>query len=254
MDCWVGAGINVVAPIPITMKPPGERAGKLWRIMAIFFMIVSLLAIVPTTRHWIRNKLPKQVSINLSIGSDSKATKAPPLTSPRLDATALACDLGSNFDSVNVNLKGIDPFIFGKSFDRIRADSGGKLNCQGPVPLVGCAIAAVQGIPSGMRFVLRDGVLVRIEISSPTITSLAEVHMGMTQAEALTKLGVEAAKGIDFVVEAPVTSSAIPSQQTIRVMGKQSFDGLGMLLTTDGSSITSQRIGLVGDVFEGAAC
>lgn len=234
------------------MKPPGERAGKLWRFLAIVSMMVAFLAIVPSTRHWIRDKLPKRLAVSFSIGDDP--AKPSPITAPRTNATALACDLGSNFDTVNVTLRGIDPFLFGKSFDAIRADSGGKLKCRGPVPLVGCAVAAVQGVPSGMQFVLRDGVLVRIEISSPSITSLAEVHNGMTQAEALTKLGVEVAKGIDFVVEGPTVSPAIPSQQTIVVRGKQSFEGLGMVLTTDGSAVMAQRIGLLGDVVAGATC
>ena len=218
-------------------------------------ILPAMYVAFPAPFRWVRDRIPATISVHIPGGKEKpKPVLAPPLTIPSKSIQASACDVHSDYSQALVKLDGVNPFLFGRTLAEMVLNGGDGLSCKGPFPLVGCSVAAVQGVPSGLSFVLRDGKLVRIDITAPTIEFLQNIHVSMYQGDALSLLGNNVKKGIDFSVAEPEIDRAVPSRQTIRLTGLNNFVTVGAYIVTDNATVVSEHVGLLTDTFPGSPC
>jgi hypothetical protein len=154
-------------------------------------------------------------------------------------------------DNSQLELNGVGPIVVGMTLEEASVAHGKPVAIDsrtlGPGWQRGCGHALAEGGPEGLRFMVMNGTIVRIEVGSGPVAT----REGITTASPAQD--VLAAYAGRIRVE-PHTYTARRGGQNLIVDGTSDGTPMSILFETDGSRVTQFRSGLTNSVMAPEGC
>ena len=151
-------------------------------------------------------------------------------------------------DTSRLRLDGIGPVVIGMTLDEASAATGQAIRINPRTDLGnGCAHAAAEGGPEGLRFMVVNGRIVRVEAGRGPVRTVSGVGAGSTEAE------VRAAYPDRIRVEPNPYTRDLESKYLIYLADGASSN-LSLLFEVDGGAVRTFRSGFLGPVMAPEGC
>ncbi len=141
--------------------------------------------------------------------------------------------------SAKLSLNGLGPIKIGMTLDEARAAIGDPLKPE-PSADKECFYVAPSGVPEGVSFMITDGRVSRIDISSPAYQSMSGARVGQTQDQVIQLYAGRLEVSPHKYVESGKYLTFIPKD-------KEDMQ-YRMIFETDGKKITEFRAGKLPEV------
>lgn len=175
---------------------------------------------------------------NAPLPSATAPEPAPPVAPERLSASS------------RLRLDGIGPVLVGMSLDEASAAAGMAFGIVPNSDRIGtgaCAYAAAEGGPEGVSFMVVNGRIVRIDVTSAHIRTVSGIGAGSTEADVLAAYP-------DRIRVQPNPYAGHRGARDLVYVPDEGSRHLGFLFQADGGRVNSFRSGLSNAVMAPEGC
>lgn len=207
---------------------PYETRGPIWLTLAV---VIAIVAIIGVPSHSIPGAQP--TTQRVAPTATVPLTTRQPLPTPEWLSAA------------KLSIRSFGPIRVGMTLPQANTAAGGPL-IDDPAVMGNCFSFTPRGAPSSLRFVVSNGRISRIDVTSPAYASRSGARVGQTEEEVMQLYAGQ--------LEVSAHPPGAP-RRTLTLVPKDAADrDHRMVFETDGRRVTSFRAGKLPEVLAPSGC